>query len=151
VRVTAEPGALRIEAERPSVFVGAHAAVRQLEIPYGRFERRISIARLVAFLAGCGKPKRQLNVFTWSEYIDPKVVCVTGITFPMEVANLAQELFEKYGGMQKGFLRRVYRPGTAAVQSSQVHRVAGFGHQSTGNEPAQRPRRRSLDLRPSSA
>src|SRR5947207_11305000 len=47
-----------------------------------------------------------------SAYIDPRVTCVTGITFPMEVENRAQELFEKYGGMQKGFVRRVYRPGT---------------------------------------
>jgi glycosyltransferase involved in cell wall biosynthesis len=47
-----------------------------------------------------------------SAYIDPRVTCVTGITFPMEVENRAQELFEKYGGMHKGFVRRVYRPGT---------------------------------------
>jgi glycosyltransferase involved in cell wall biosynthesis len=47
-----------------------------------------------------------------SAYIDPRVTCVTGTTYPMEVENEAQELFEKYGGMHKGFERRVFRPGT---------------------------------------
>lgn len=45
-------------------------------------------------------------------YADPKVSCVTGITFPMELETAAQEYFEKYGGMQRGFHRRVYSPGT---------------------------------------
>src|SRR5205085_2628525 len=45
-------------------------------------------------------------------YADPRVVCVTGITFPLELQTPAQELFERYGGMQRGFQRRVYRPGT---------------------------------------
>ena len=29
---------------------------------------------LTALLAGCGQPKQQLNIFIWSEYIDPKIV-----------------------------------------------------------------------------
>lgn len=41
VRVSAEPGAIRIEAERSLPF--GEAAVRQLEIPYGRFERRVAL------------------------------------------------------------------------------------------------------------
>jgi glycosyltransferase involved in cell wall biosynthesis len=47
-----------------------------------------------------------------ANYADPKVACVTGCTFPMELETSAQEHFEKYGGMQRGFHRRVYRPGT---------------------------------------
>jgi HSP20 family protein len=43
VRVTPEGGVLVIEAERPPPFGAACAAVRQLEIPYGRFERRIPL------------------------------------------------------------------------------------------------------------
>ena len=38
--------------------------------------------------------------------------CVTGTTFTMELETIAQEHFEKYGGMQRGFQRRVYKPGT---------------------------------------
>jgi glycosyltransferase involved in cell wall biosynthesis len=43
---------------------------------------------------------------------DQRVNCVTGITFPMELETAAQEHFERYGGMQRGFTRRVYKPGT---------------------------------------
>jgi glycosyltransferase involved in cell wall biosynthesis len=43
---------------------------------------------------------------------DQRVNCVTGITFPMELETSAQEHFERYGGMQRGFNRRVYKPGT---------------------------------------
>ena len=44
-------------------------------------------------------------------YADPDVHCVTGCTFPLELETKAQHCFEKYGGMQRGFTRRVYKPG----------------------------------------
>ena len=49
IQVTMEPGALVVRAERPLSFAGLHA-VRQLEIPYGFFERHIPLpdARLEA-------------------------------------------------------------------------------------------------------
>lgn len=43
VEVLAEPGAIRVRAERPQVLAGACRGVRQLEIPYGRFERRVAL------------------------------------------------------------------------------------------------------------
>ena len=43
VRVLLEPGALHVQAERALPFAGPQSAVRQLEIPYGRFERRIPL------------------------------------------------------------------------------------------------------------
>ena len=43
VRVAPEGSVLVIEAERPPPFGAACATVRQLEIPYGRFERRIPL------------------------------------------------------------------------------------------------------------
>jgi HSP20 family protein len=46
VEVTYEPGVLVVRAERPLPFSGAQRAVRQLEIPYGCFERRIALAPL---------------------------------------------------------------------------------------------------------
>jgi glycosyltransferase involved in cell wall biosynthesis len=52
-----------------------------------------------------------------ANYDDPKVECVTGITFPMELETAAQEHFEKYGGMQRGFHRRVYRPARGTPSS----------------------------------
>ena len=44
VEITSEPGVLVVRGERPLPFVNAHYAVRQLEIPYGCFERRIPLS-----------------------------------------------------------------------------------------------------------
>ena len=43
VRVRHEPGVIVIHGERPLPFAGLRLAVRQLEIPYGAFERRIAL------------------------------------------------------------------------------------------------------------
>lgn len=43
VEVAAEQGALVVRAERALPFAGSRLAVRQLEIPYGLFERRIAL------------------------------------------------------------------------------------------------------------
>jgi len=43
VEVIDEPGALVVRAERTHSFSGPLSAVRQLEIPYGCFERRIPL------------------------------------------------------------------------------------------------------------
>ena len=43
VEVTSESGALVVRAESPLPFSGSRRAVRQLEIPYGYFERRIPL------------------------------------------------------------------------------------------------------------
>ncbi len=46
VEVTLEAGALLVRGERPLPFAGLRHAVRQLEIPYGYFERRIPLPRV---------------------------------------------------------------------------------------------------------
>jgi len=43
VEVAAAGGALVVRAERPQPFAGSRRVVRQLEIPYGSFERRIPL------------------------------------------------------------------------------------------------------------
>jgi HSP20 family molecular chaperone IbpA len=43
VEVAAEPGAIVVRAHRPQPLAGACRGVRQLEIPYGRFERRVAL------------------------------------------------------------------------------------------------------------
>jgi HSP20 family protein len=43
VEVTGEPGVLVVRAESPFSSAGSCRAVRQLEIPYGYFERRIPL------------------------------------------------------------------------------------------------------------
>jgi HSP20 family protein len=46
VEITSEPGVLVVRAERPLPFAGLRHAVRQLEIPYGTFERRILLPEM---------------------------------------------------------------------------------------------------------
>jgi len=43
VEVSSEAGGIVVRAERPHPFRGAGASVRQVEIPYGYFERRIEL------------------------------------------------------------------------------------------------------------
>jgi HSP20 family protein len=43
VEVRSEPGTLVVRAERPLPLAGTRLAVRQMEIPYGQFERRIRL------------------------------------------------------------------------------------------------------------
>jgi HSP20 family protein len=43
IDVTTEPGALLVRAECAVPFAGSRRAVRQMEIPYGYFERRIRL------------------------------------------------------------------------------------------------------------
>ena len=43
VQLAAEAGALVVRAERALPFAGSRLALRQLEIPYGAFERRIAL------------------------------------------------------------------------------------------------------------
>jgi HSP20 family protein len=43
VEVVQEPGALVLRGERPLPLAGVRLTVRQLEIPYGRFERRVPL------------------------------------------------------------------------------------------------------------
>jgi HSP20 family molecular chaperone IbpA len=43
VEVRAEPGAILVRAHRPQPLAGACSGVRQLEIPYGYFERRVAL------------------------------------------------------------------------------------------------------------
>jgi HSP20 family molecular chaperone IbpA len=47
VEITTEPGVLVVRAERPAPFAGSHYAVRQFEIPYGCFERRIALPNVL--------------------------------------------------------------------------------------------------------
>lgn len=43
-----------------------------------------------------------------ADFADPDVGCVTGLIVPLELETKAQELFEKYGGFGRGFVRRYY-------------------------------------------
>jgi HSP20 family molecular chaperone IbpA len=51
VKATIEGGVLVVRGERPLPFAGARQRVRQLEIPYGFFERRVPLPAPVAAAA----------------------------------------------------------------------------------------------------
>lgn len=55
VEISAEPGALVVRAERLLPLGRSRHAIRQLEIPYGRFERRIALPDVR--LAAAGTPE----------------------------------------------------------------------------------------------
>lgn len=42
------------------------------------------------------------------DFADPEVGCVTGLIVPLELETRAQELFEKYGGFGRGFVRKYH-------------------------------------------
>lgn len=44
--------------------------------------------------------------------IDDNVVCVSGLVLPLELETPAQFLFEEYGGFNKGFTHRIFKPGS---------------------------------------
>ena len=46
IEITTESGLLILRAERRIPFAGSRGAVRQLEIPYGYFERRIQLSHV---------------------------------------------------------------------------------------------------------
>lgn len=51
---------------------------------------------IASLLVGCGQPKQRLNIFIWSEYIDPKVVAEFERQFDCKVSI---DLFENPEGM----------------------------------------------------
>jgi glycosyltransferase involved in cell wall biosynthesis len=47
-----------------------------------------------------------------SNFDGPMVMCVTGMTMPLELETEAQEAFEKYSPFGKGFKRKLYTPSS---------------------------------------
>jgi HSP20 family molecular chaperone IbpA len=52
IEISTEPGAVRVRARRALPFEGARLKLRQLEIPYGFFERRIDLPQAPLQLTG---------------------------------------------------------------------------------------------------
>ena len=52
IEIEAQPGAIVVRAQRPLPFQGAGLRLRQLEIPYGFFERRIDLPQAPLEITG---------------------------------------------------------------------------------------------------
>ncbi len=48
-------------------------------------------------------------------FADPTVLCVTGLTMPLELETAAQEMFEQYSPFGRGFVRRVFQGSPEAA------------------------------------
>lgn len=59
-----------------------------------------------------------------SNFHDPLVLCVTGLTMPMELETEAQEFFQRAGGLGRGFKRTIY---DSAYNDPLVAWLAGAG------------------------
>lgn len=80
---------------------------------------------------------------------DPRVLCVTGLTLPLELETEAQELFEQYSPFARGFVRRVFdgnrdnplhvgpvgAGANMAVRRSALARVGPFDERLDGGTP----------------
>jgi O-antigen biosynthesis protein len=64
-------------------------------------------------------------------FAEPQVMCVTGLVIPEELENEAQELFEEYGGLGRGFEPKRY--GRSFFQSRKLRAVPTWQIGATAN------------------
>jgi GT2 family glycosyltransferase len=63
---------------------------------------------IVAFCDDDAVPEPEWLAALAANFADPRVMCATGLTLPIELETEAQELFEQYSPFAKGFRRRVF-------------------------------------------
>lgn len=65
-------------------------------------------ADIVAFTDDDAVPERGWLEALAVNFADPRVLCVTGLTLPLELETPSQELFEEHCSFVRGFARRVF-------------------------------------------
>lgn len=65
-------------------------------------------ADIVAFTDDDAVPERGWLAALAANFGDPRVLCVTGLTLPLELETPSQELFEEHCSFVRGFARRVF-------------------------------------------
>jgi len=60
-------------------------------------------------------------------FTDPQVACITGLVCPLELETPAQDLFEEYGGMGKGFAPRIFQPAKMLPRELIASHSSGVG------------------------
>lgn len=115
--------------------------------------RALSEARgeIVAFTDDDAVPEPGWLAALVANFGDPRVLCVTGLTLPIELETDAQELFEEHCSFARGFLRHVFdgqrdnplhvgpvgAGANMAVRRGIVARVGAFDERLDGGTPAQ--------------
>lgn len=69
---------------------------------------RSATADIVAFTDDDAVPEPGWAAALAVNFADPRVLCVTGLTLPLELETPAQELFEAHCSFVRGFARRVF-------------------------------------------
>ncbi len=105
---------------------------------------------IVAFTDDDAAPEPEWLRGLVANFGDPRVMCVTGLTLPVELETEAQELFEEHCPFSRGFSRRVFdgqidnplavgpvgAGANMAVRRSLLARVGEFERRLDGGTPA---------------
>jgi GT2 family glycosyltransferase len=85
-----------IHEERPGLNTARNRALREAN------------GEIVVFCDDDAAPDRDWLRAHLRNFDDPMVMCVTGLTMPLELETEAQEIFERYSPFGRGFKRQVY-------------------------------------------
>ena len=94
--VTAYPNVRYVREPRPGLNAARNRALRE------------ATGEIVAFTDDDAVPDRGWLRGLLTNFHDPLVLCVTGLTMPLELETDAQEWHERYTGFGRGFVRRVF-------------------------------------------
>jgi GT2 family glycosyltransferase len=89
-----------IHEERPGLNIARNRALREAS------------GEIVVFCDDDAVPDRDWLRAHLRNFDDPLVMCVTGLTMPLELETKAQEIFERYSPFGRGFRRKVYDNST---------------------------------------
>jgi GT2 family glycosyltransferase len=93
------PGVHYVREDRPGLDAARNRALREA--------RR----EIVAFTDDDARPDKGWLRALAANFEDPQVLCVTGLTMPLELETYAQEWFEQESPFGRGFTRRVFDAG----------------------------------------
>lgn len=94
--VEAYPKVRYVRENRPGLNIARNRALREAR------------SEVVAFLDDDAVADRNWLAELLRNFDDPRVLCVTGLTMPLELETEAQEWFETYSPFNRGFGRRVF-------------------------------------------
>lgn len=135
--VAAFPGVRYVREARPGLNVARNRALRE-----ARYE-------VIAFCDDDAAPDAGWLRALRRNFSEPDVLCVTGLTMPLELETPAQEFFQRSGGLGRGFKRVVFDGArhdpllawhagagvNMAVRACVAERVGGFDERLDAGTP----------------
>lgn len=134
----------------------SHAHVRYVREAAGGLDRarnralREARTPIVAFTDDDAVPEAAWLARLAANFGDPRVLCATGLTLPLELDTPAQELFEEHCPFERGFARRIFdgqcdhplaisqagAGANMAVRREAVLALGGFDERLDGGTPS---------------